>query len=302
MRPIRFQPTRAGVLSLLEDCVKASGTDIHLKAPGRPQFRVRDRLVPTVHDCLDAEDMLKIAMTLTELAREEIPLARLTETRFSFGLEGLGRFRVQAVKQRGSWGIVVHALASDAPSLGQVGLDGAAGEAMDGNGGLVLVGGGRARSAVIAALVRQYNQEVPGHLVSIEDPMEYLHRDARAAITQREVGSDVPSVAEGLRTAARLDPDAVAAGDVPDADSAEQLLRLAEEGLLVVAGIAAYDGFEGVRAFIRRFPTVREDEVTTRVAGVLKAHVAAPRVGPAGWQSIGDAERVEIQVGARSVA
>jgi twitching motility protein PilT len=154
---------------------------------------------------------------------------------------------------------------------------------------------------VLAALIRQYNQQVAGHLVSIEDPMEYLHRDARSSVTQREVGTDVGSMAEGLRAAGRLAPDAVFAGDVPDAECAELVLRLAEECLVVVAGVASPDGTEAVRAFIRRFPTSRHEEIASRIAGVLKGHVSAPRAGSASWQPVGDEERLELRA-ARKVA
>lgn len=280
MRSLKLPANRTGVVALLEDCLRCGGTDIHLKAPGRPQVRVGDRLLPTSHDRVSATDTHSLLMTLAEMGGGERPLAQLRETRFAFGVEGLGRFRVQAVRQRGSWGLVIHVMATEAPSLGSLGLDGRAATLVEAPSGMVLVGGSRQRYAVLAALARQYNTSVPGHLLTIEDPLDYLHKDLRASITQREVGEDVDSIAQGLMAAPRLDPDAILVTDVPDATAAEQLLRQAEAGLLVVAGLAAPDASDVVTTFVHRLGGSEKDGYE-RVHAVLRGAVLAPRVGPA---------------------
>jgi|GEM_PF-1727154 len=280
MRSVKIQPNRSGIVSLIEDCLRSGGTDIHIKSPGRPQVRVGDRLLPTPHERITAVDAQNLLMALSELGGSERPLAQLRETRFAFGLDGLGRFRVQAVRQRGSWGIVLHVMATEAPSLGALGLDGRAAALVEMPSGLVVVGGSRQRHGVLAALARQYNHAVPGHLVTIEDPLDYLHKDLRASITQREVGEDVDSILQGLAAASQLDPDAVLVTDAPDPASAELLLRHAETGLMVFAGVACADTADPVAAFMRRLAG-REAEAHQRVQGVLRGTILAPRVGPA---------------------
>lgn len=279
MRTPKLSPTRTGVIQLIEEALRMGGTDLHLKAPGRPHVRVGDRLVPTSHDKVTAAEMRQIMAVLQELAGEEHHLAALRDARFAVGIEGLGRFRVQAVRQRGSWGVVVHVIATEPPLLEDLGIDTAQSVVLEA-GGLVLVGGGRRRSAVIAGLVRAYNLQVPGHIVTLEEPMDYLHRDHRASVTQREVGQDVDDFHSGVTAAIRQDPNALALTDIPDAETAEAVLRAAEEGLLVIAGIGAIDGMQAVRAFTRRFSPAREQEAHARVSSVLLGVVTAPTVGP----------------------
>ena len=278
MRTIKLSPTRSGFVQLVEEVLRMGGTDLHLKAPGRPHVRVADRLIAMSYDRISAQDMRQVMAVLVEISGDEPHLAAVRDARFSMGLDGLGRFRVQAVRQRGSWGVVVHVIATEPPALVDLGVDLASSGILDG-GGLVLVGGGRRRQTVLAGLVRAYNENVPGHIVSIEEPMDYLHRDQRAAVTQREVGQDVDTFHSGVLAALRQDPNALALSDVPDTETAEAVLRAAEEGLLVFAGLGALDGNHAVRAFTRRFAGAKEQEVHNRVMDVLRGVVTAPASG-----------------------
>lgn len=297
MRAIKFTPSRTGLIDLIEETIRQGGSDLHLKAPGRPHIRVGDRLVPTPHDRVTAQEMRQLMAVLLEMSGEEPHLAATQDTRFSMGIEGLGRFRVQAGRQRGSWGVVIHVIATEAPTLSALGLDAAGATVVGRKSGLVLVGGGRRRQTAIGALVHEYNRCVPGHIVSIEEPMDYLHRDHRASVTQREVGEDVADFYGGVVAALRQDPDALAVSDIPDVATAEAVLRATEEGLLVFAGIAALDGSQAVRAFLRRFPSAQEPEMHTRLLEVLRGVISVPNVGEAGFEALDDGaeEAIEAQ-------
>lgn len=305
MRPLKLQTNRAGILNLLEELVRGSGTDLHLKVPNRPLFRIEDRLVPTNHERLTPADLHQLSLSVMELAREEAPLAAVRDLRIAFGIEGLGRFRAQVSRQRGTFSIVVHRIATEPPALSDFSLGESLGPVLERATGLILVGGSRQRHAVLAAMVRHYNQSIYGHVVSIEDPVEYLHRDVRASVTQREIGADVSTFHDGLAAAMRQDPDSLFVSDIPEAADAEMVLRAAEEGLLVVAGLPMPDGADAIRGFARRFANHREEEVCERVAAVLQGVVVVPRAGPPRFASLGAEDREQLRAGrllARGVA
>ncbi len=274
----RVPTNRAGLLHLLDEMVKAEATHLHLKVPSRPHLRIGDRLSPLPYDRLTPEETLHLANTLSEFAGETTAVGLANDARVSFGVEGLGRFRAQLARQRGSLVIVIHRIPTEAPSLAELGASEAIGRVMDERWGLVLVGGGRRRRDLLSAMVRHYNEGASGHLVSFEDPIAHLHRDARAAVSQREVGTDVASLVGGLRAARRLDPDVVVVDDVPDADSAEELMRAAEEGLLVVAGLPAVDAGSTETTFLARLGPSGAD----RLRDVLRMVVIVPPRGPVG--------------------
>lgn len=295
--PNGFMANRAGVMELLDELVRGEGTDVHLKVPGRPLFRVNGQLVPTHHQRLLPADTMAVAQAVLEMSNEEIPLATVRDHRCAFGIEGVGRFRAQISRQRGSLAIVIHRVTLEPPQLQELGYFAELTSVIEQGHGLVLVAGGRRRHAVIAALIRHYNHAVYGHMVSVEDTMEYLHRDVRAGITQREVGTDCMSVQEGLASAMRQDPDAIAVSDLPEPMDAEMVLRAAEEGLLVICGVPMPDRGDAVRAFTRRFAAAREEEVTSRLGGVLSGTVVVPREGEARFSALDDGARGELCAG-----
>lgn len=258
------------VLRMLGDARKAGASDIHIKVPGRPRFRVDRQLVATPHPPLTPEDSRHIAHVLMALANVEYPLARLHQQEFSFGLQRVGRFRVHLYRQRGSLAMVVHRMALEVPSLHDLGAPAQTGSEAWDQPGLVLATGQRRLPSLLAALVDDYNQRVAGNLVVVEDMMEFLHTDKRASIAQREVEVDVPSFSDALKGCMREDPDAVLVGDLPDAEAAELALRLAETGRSVVAGVVGCRGDEVARRFARMFPPYREREIASRLDGVLR--------------------------------
>jgi twitching motility protein PilT len=262
------------VLSLLNDSLKAEATDILLKVPGRPMFRSSGRLIPTPYPELSPADTLRAAQELLGLGMKEAPLAQIREMEFSFGVARLGRFRVHLYRQRGSIAIAIHRMALSPPSLQDLNAPELVSRLAWRQPGLVLVTGSRGRLGLLAALTDAYNRGYPGHLVSIEDPMEYLHRDIRASISQRELSVDTDSFRSGLAAARREDPDAVVVHDLPDAESAEQALRLAESGCRVIASISGCRMAEVTRWYARMFPEYRENEICVRLSDMLTAVIS----------------------------
>jgi twitching motility protein PilT len=281
------------VRSLLAELVDSDASDLHLKVPGRPMLRVGKELVSTKHERLMPRDVEEYAAWVAHSAGIELR----GEARVAFGIEGLGRFRAHVGKQRGSWEVVIHRVSTSPPSLDELGDLQGFGSALDVGSGLILVAGSRSRRAIIAGGIRHINERVGRRVVSIESPMGWLHRDSRASVSQREVGVDVASVADAFESCGWQDPDAVFVDDLPTANDVEAALRLAEEGVLVVAGIAITEPGEAVRAFVGRFPGQREAEVCARLSDVLVGVAGMDRSQAASWASIQMDQRELLRAG-----
>jgi twitching motility protein PilT len=255
---------------LLREAREAGATDLHFKVPGPPRMRIRGELVPTAYDPLQPAATQRIAQIVLELAGRELPLATLTDAEVGFGIPKEGRFRATLFRQRGSLGVLVHRMALDAPSIESLGAPDDAAAAIWGSPGLVLVCGARGRHALLGALTNAFARLVRGHLLTLEQPIEYLHRDARGAVSQREVRVDVPSFEAGLAGALHDDSDAILTSDLPDAAAAELALRIAEDGRCVVAGLAGCPPAEASQRFIELFPPARAAGIAHRLAAQLR--------------------------------
>jgi twitching motility protein PilT len=258
------------VRKILQDCEQAGATDIHFKVPGRPRFRVDGRLVPSRYPELRPDDTRRITQELLALARREVSINTLNELEFSFGVHRVGRFRAFVYRQRGSLAVVLHRMAGAPPSLVDLGADAALGATVWDDPGIVLVCAQKQRLPLLASLVRHYNIHDNGYLLSVEYPLEFLHADGSASVAQREVPHDTPSIASGMRFGLTGDCDAVVVSDIPDLESAELALQMAENGRRVVAAMVGCPWREAPRWFARRFPQAREREITERLRRVLR--------------------------------
>lgn len=298
--PSRQQPVTpdvAGLTRLIEEMALAEATDLHIKVPGRPQVRVEGALVPMPHEPVSPADTYGFAQAVMELAGETEPFASIRDVRVAFAIDGVGRFRGQVARQRGSFEIVIHRVQLEAPRVEDFPGLSAVGDAFSGPRGLFLVGGGRQRRAALAAIIRSFNEQHWGRLVSIEDPIDWLHRDARASISQREVGTDVCTIHEGLVGALRQDADAIVVTDVPTVEDAEVVLRAAEDGLFVFAGLPMAGADDAVMTFTGRFPVAREREIVARVASVLRGILLVEADGSVTWRTIDAAGRAALRAG-----
>ncbi len=285
---------RDSITRLLREARDAGATDVHLKVPGRPYLRVGRDLISTSHPKLLPDDTHRAAGVLMSLAGVEIPLARSREAEFAFGIGGVGRFRVHIFRQRGSIGILIHRMAGEVPHLEELGAP-PEWLKLVGRPGLLLCSGSRRRD-LLAAMVHGYNHGQRGHVILIEEMMEYLHRDNTASISQREVGIDTDDYETGLHSAVRLDPDLVVLGDLPDIGVAELTVRAAESGLAVIAGVPAPDPARAVPWFCSLFGHHRESELSSRLAEVLVGAVALSDQGPTVLE-LDDAVRGAIRLG-----
>lgn len=281
------------IRALLAELVDSEGSDLHLKVPGRPMHRIGKQLVTTKHERLMPRDVEEYAAWVAHAAGVELA----GELRVAFGMEGLGRFRAHVGKQRGSWEVVIHRVSTSPPALDDLGdLRGYA-NALEAGSGLILVAGSRDRRALLAAGIRHLNETAGGRIVSIESPMGWLHRDSAASVSQREVGIDVASVSDAFESCGWQDPDVVFVDDLPTAADVEAAMRMAEEGILVVAGIAVAEPGEAVRAFVGRLPSAREAEVCARMSDVLVGVAGMDRALQSAWTPLAEDQREMLRAG-----
>ena len=267
---------------LLEATVAAGASDLHLTV-GRPATVRRDGvLVPFEGvEILDNDTMTRMVMTLlSEKQATELHEARQVD--FSFGLEGLGRFRANAFNQRGALALALRVIPGKVRSLEALGAPQAATDLLNKPYGLVLVVGptGSGKSTTLAAMIDRINETKPCHILTIEDPVEFLHTHKMAMINQREVGTDVNSFTDGLRSALREDPDVILLGEMRDLDSISITLTLAETGHLVFATLHTNDASQALDRIVDVFPSEQRDQIQTQLASSLQG-VLSQRLLPA---------------------
>jgi twitching motility protein PilT len=261
----------------LRRVIETGGSDLHLKVPSPPLIRIHgrlepiadtDRLMPT-----DTEEVLR-AMVSDPSKMEEFERER--ELDFSFGLQGAGRFRVNAFRQRGSVSFVFRAIPSDIKTVEELNLPTAINDLADEERGIVLVTGttGSGKSTTLAAMIDRMNTQHAKHIVTIEDPIEFLHRDKKSIINQREVGQDTHSFKRALRRVLRQDPDVILIGEMRDEETVHTALSAAETGHLVLSTVHTVDAGETVNRIIDFFPPHMEQQVRAMLGGTLKGVVS----------------------------
>jgi twitching motility protein PilT len=252
--------------------VEMGGSDLHLKVPAPPAVRVRGLLTPLEgYDALGPEDTEGI---LREIIPDNLAgeFEREGEADFSYAVAGIGRFRVNAFKQRGSVSIAMRFIPFGVPRLEELDLPEAVARLAREERGIVLVTGttGSGKSTTLAAMIDLVNRTMSKHIVTIEDPIEFLHQDGKSLINQREVGADTVSFARALRRVLRQDPDIILIGEIRDSESAQIALSAAETGHLVLSTLHTVDATETVNRMIDLFPPHERGQVRTMLAGTLK--------------------------------
>ncbi len=254
--------------------VREGGSDLHLKVGSPPVIRVRGLLTRVegqgVLDLPDTEAFLEeiIPKTLPE------EFERVGEADFSYTTE-VGRFRVNAFKQRGAVSIAMRYVPFEIPRFEDLGLPEVIRKLAFEERGIVLITGttGSGKSTTLASMIDMVNHSMPKHVVTIEDPIEFLHRDDKSIINQREVGTDTASFARALRRVLRQDPDVILIGEIRDAESAQIALSAAETGHLVLSTLHTVDATETVNRMVDLFPPHERGQVRTMLAGTLKGIV-----------------------------
>jgi twitching motility protein PilT len=228
---------------LLGKALAAGARDVHLKVGQPPGARVHGSLVYFRLDKIQPHDTEAIARHLIKDPETARNLDALQEHDTSYAVEGAGRFRVNIYRQRGTLAIVMRAIPLDIPTFEQLGAPSACKDLAEKDRGLVLCVGaaGNGKSSTLAAMVGHMNRTLPRHIVTIEDPVEFLHLDDKCSVCQREIGIDTKSFADALRASLRQDPDVIQVGEIRDAETMEISLKAAETGHLVLSTLHTPD-------------------------------------------------------------
>ncbi|MFL5894149.1 MAG: type IV pilus twitching motility protein PilT [Thermoleophilaceae bacterium] len=265
------------ITTILKDAVERGASDIHLKVGNLPLARIDGELGPLY----DSGDKLMPPDT-EAMMRELLPELRIkefenqNESDFAYAAAGLGRFRVNAFKQRGSVSLILRAIPFEAPSLQDLGLPPVIRELAEQERGVVLVTGttGSGKSTTLAAMIRHINDNMAKHVVTIEDPIEYLYRDSKSEINQREVGADTDSFKHALRRVLRQDPDVILIGEMRDEETVRTALSAAETGHLVFSTLHTADAGETINRILEFYEPHEQMQARSMLAGVLKGVIS----------------------------
>jgi twitching motility protein PilT len=261
---------------ILQVALKGAASDIHLKAGLPPMFRVDGSLVP-LKDArrLPPEEIARMAFGIMNDYQKE-KYKQTNEVDLAYGVPGLGRFRVNVFQQRGSIGVVLRVIPFKIQSIEQLMLPKVLEKIAGEQRGLVLVTGttGSGKSTSLAAMIDHINATETCHIMTIEDPIEFLIRDKRSIVNQREVGVDTMSFGQALKSALRQDPDVILVGEMRDLETIETALTAAETGHLVMSTLHTLDATETINRIISAFPPYQQKQVRLQLGSVLKAVIS----------------------------
>ena len=261
--------------ALLEEMVSRNASDLHIVAGEKPKLRVDGDITNASSDMeLTPKDTLQLAYSvLTEQQKKRFELE--DELDFSFGIANLARFRGNVFKQRGCVSMVVRQIPFAIKTFDQLGLPGSIAKMAEKPRGLVLVTGptGSGKSTTLAAMIDKINRERKGHIITVEDPIEFIHKHQSCIINQREIGSDTKSFANALKYALREDPDIILVGEMRDLETIAATLMIAETGHLAFATLHTNSAAEAINRIIDVFPSHQQSQVRAQLAFVLEGIV-----------------------------
>jgi len=281
---------------LLRTAVERRASDLHLKAGSYAMMRIDGALVVAAEDKrLEREDTETIAATIMPRPQYE-RFKQMSEMDLAYSVQGLGRFRCNVYHQRGTIGLVFRVIPTLVPTIDELELPQVLKRIADEERGLVLVTGttGSGKSTTLAAMINHINHTRAAHIMTVEDPIEYLHRDHLSIVNQREVSVDTPSFAHALRSALRQDPDVILVGEMRDLETVETALLAAETGHLVFSTLHTLDAPESINRIIAVFPPHQQRQVRLQLASVLKA-VVSQRLMPRA-SGVGRVAAVEVMI------
>ena len=261
---------------LLQTAVASGASDLHLKVGSYPMMRVNGTLVVASEEKrLDRTDTEAMAQGI--LGPEHVEKFRKNQdVDLAYSIDGLGRFRVNCFQQRGTVGMVLRVIPTRIKTIDELALPAVLKRIAQEERGLVLVTGttGSGKSTTLAAMIDYINATRQAHVMTVEDPIEYLHRDNQSIVNQREISVDTQSFAHALRAALRQDPDVILVGEMRDFETVETALHAAETGHLVLSTLHTLDATETVNRIIAVFPPHQQNQVRHQLSRVLKAVVS----------------------------
>ena len=262
---------------ILSKAVSMNASDIHLKHGVMPVFRIHGRLIPMDKNAprLTGDEIAQMAASIMTTIHNK-KFAEIHEIDMGYGVPGLGRFRVNIFQQRGSVGMVIRAIPFQIKTIDELHLPIVLKKITAYERGLVLVTGitGSGKSTTLASMIDYINHNRTGHILTIEDPIEYLIRDRKSIVNQRELGLDTPSFSIALRQALRQDPDVILIGEMRDAETIRTALLAAETGHLVFSTLHTSDATETINRVLATFEPHEQMQVRLQLTGVLKAVVS----------------------------
>jgi len=268
---------------LLRLTAEQGASDLHLSVGLPPMIRVDGRLVPTEYASLTPRDTQRLIYDI--LNNDQIQWFEKTrELDFSYGVKDVGRFRVNVYRQRGSIGAAMRAIPSQVPSMEELGLPLILRDLASKNSGLILVTGptGSGKSTTIATMIDHINNERNCHIMTIEDPIEYLHHHKKSMVNQRELNSDTDSFENALRAVLREDPDVILIGEMRDLETIASALTLAETGHLVFGTLHTRNAPQTIDRVVDVFPAHQQDQIKVQLSNTLEAVIAQqliPKLG-----------------------
>ena len=260
----------------LRTLVELGGSDLHLKVATPPTMRLHGELVPLDgYEPLSGEQTEKAFHGIAE-KRSLAEFEEVGEADFSYSIPGVSRFRVNAFKQRGSISIVCRAIPFEIRSVEELGMPDVVTKLAEEQRGIILVTGttGSGKSTTLAAMIDHINRTRTHHIVTLEDPIEYLHKDKGSIVNQREVGSDTQSFARAMRRVLRQDPDVILIGEMRDEETVRTALSAAETGHLVLSTVHTLDATETINRIIDFFPPHLQHQARVMLAATLKGAIA----------------------------
>jgi len=261
---------------ILGMAIKANASDVHIKAGLPPVYRIDGQLRPLPKaPRLSPEDIRKMAYAMmSELQRKKFEDSH--EVDLSYGVKGMGRFRVNMFTQRGSISMVLRTIPVNVQTIEELMLPPVIKKLTNEARGLILVTGttGSGKSTTLASMIDAINANHTAHIITIEDPIEFLHRDKKSIINQREVGVDTDTFANALKSALRQDPDVILVGEMRDYETIETALTAAETGHLVLSTLHTVDAQESINRIVGAFPPYQQRQIRLQLSAILKGVIS----------------------------
>ena len=264
------------VNELLKSAHSRGASDLHLKVGSHPILRINGELTQfTTENRLSQEDTLKVAFSVMSPGQREV-FKKKNDLDLAYSVPGLGRFRCNIFIQRGTIGLVFRVIPMRIPTIEELHLPDVLKKISMESRGLILVTGttGSGKSTTLASMLDNINTNKTEHIMTIEDPIEYLHRDKRSIVNQREIGNDTESFSKALRAALRQDPDVILVGEMRDFETIQTALTAAETGHLVLSTLHTIDATETINRIISVFPPYQHKQVRMQLASVLRSIIS----------------------------
>src|SRR5713101_5500561 len=279
-RPARASAQAAAPQSGFERIIKAAvdrgASDLHIKAGDVFRARIDGKLVPLTKQRLSPDQTRVIALQLIPSEEDRARIDKIRDYDCSWGMPGIGRFRVNILRQRSSFMIVLRVIPFDVPTFDSLRLPAALAQVATAERGMILVTGvtGSGKSSTMAAIINHINQNQHKHVLTLENPIEFLHRDISCSVTQREIGTDTDDFRMGLRAALRQDPDVVLIGEMRDAETIDTAMKAAETGHLVISTLHTPDVVTTVSRVVSMFPPEEQEGARLRLCEALQSVVS----------------------------